>query len=64
MSLRVLLDTKIFIDREDSQEVNQKLSKIIQILNKENYTICVNENTKNDLINDKHNHRKKECYLN
>ena len=59
MPLNILVDTNIFIKREDPIEIDNKLSKIFKKISEKGDTIYIHEKSKEDLLNDKDDNRKK-----
>lgn len=56
--MRILLDTNIFIYREDDQPIKENLQKLLRILNETNVTILVHPASIKELEKDKNNIRR------
>lgn len=57
--MRLLIDTNIFIYREDNSEVDRQLSALLKILSENNVSVLMHPDAKLDILNDKDERRKK-----
>ncbi len=56
--MRILLDTNIFIEREDNKPLNNDLQTLLNLLNKASMTILVHPKSIEELNNDKDKNRR------
>jgi len=56
--MRLLIDTNIFIYREDNSEVDGQLSALLKILSENNVSVLMHPDAKLDILNDKEEKRK------
>jgi rRNA-processing protein FCF1 len=57
--MRILIDTNIFIYREDNLPLSDDLQDLLRILNEANVTILIHPSSINEISNDKNNQRRK-----
>ncbi len=57
--MRILIDTNIFIYREDDQPISENLQKLLRILNETNVTILIHPASIKELEKDKNEKRRK-----
>ena len=59
MSVTILLDTNIIIDREDNEVLKGEIQRLSKLLNKPEFQIYVHENSFKDINNDEDETRRK-----